>query len=479
MKKFLVSALGVLLPLILFSQGSALRDLLADPVMQHASVSYCLMDPNSDSVTAEFNSEKSLIPASVFKIITTSAALELLGPGHIFKTTVGYTGTLIKGSGLLTGDIIIKGGGDPVLGSDSFPDTYSGFIDRWVTAIKNLEIKSITGSVITDDSYFDYLPVPGKWLWEDEGNYYGAGAYGLSVFDNTYDIHFKTSSDGTIPVITGITRETGTDLTNRLIAAGTTDRGFVFAAPYSKIGWLAGSIPANADDFILKAALPDPPMTMAQAVDKKLRSAGIIIKGQPATTRILNISLPDSALTPVISTVSPPLKEIIKVLNKNSVNLYSEHLLKELGKAYGNDGSAGSGIEVLYRFLASTGLDTGSIFIEDGSGLSTFDAVDAGTIANLLCYMKNKGNYFNDFYASLPLAGAEGTLKRWFRDPVFSSRIKAKSGSMTRVRSYAGYITTLSGNDLVFCIIINNYLGPPDHTVHLIENILKEVILYK
>ena len=148
-------------------------------------------DPDSIRPVFEYNSEKSLIPASVMKLITSAASLEMLGPDYRFRTTVGYTGKLNKRSGRLNGNIIIKGGGDPALGSKNFGEHYSGFADGWVEEIRKLGIKKMTGRVITDDSYFDYLPVPAKWLWEDAGNYYGAGAYGFSVFDNTYEIHLK------------------------------------------------------------------------------------------------------------------------------------------------------------------------------------------------------------------------------------------------------------------------------------------------
>ena len=109
-------------------------------------------------------------------------------------------GRLNKRNGKLTGDIIIRGGGDPALGSPYFADHYNDFISEWIEEIKKTGIKKIEGRVITDDSYFDFQPVPAKWLWEDAGNYYGAGAYGLSVFDNTYDIRFMTGEDSVLVI---------------------------------------------------------------------------------------------------------------------------------------------------------------------------------------------------------------------------------------------------------------------------------------
>jgi D-alanyl-D-alanine carboxypeptidase/D-alanyl-D-alanine-endopeptidase (penicillin-binding protein 4) len=479
MKKRVLLSLFLTLSILSFSQEKSFNKFLSDSSMQYGTVSFCLVNPDSNNIVFEYNSEKSLTPASILKTVTSSAALELLGPEYTFTTTIGYTGTFRKGSDRLSGDIIIKGGGDPVLGSKNFEEIYSGFADRWIEEIKKLGIKLIDGRVITDDSYYDYLPVPAKWLWEDAGNYYGAGAYGLSVFDNTYEIHFRTSSDSTDLVITGITPiECRFEFSNWLVAAGTADKGYVFAAPYSTNGWLAGTIPANAEDFVLNASIADPPLIMAKLIDQKLKAAGIAVSGKPVTTRLLQTTITKD-IVPVADIVSPPLKDIVKVLNQKSVNLYAEHLVKQLGKVYKNKGSTEAGLEVIKEFLAGAGINTGGMFIEDGSGLSPLDAVNAKAMVSLLCYLKNKGKYFNEFYASLPEAGKEGTLSTLFKDPVFDSMMKAKSGSMTRVRSYVGYITTHSGNNLIFCIIVNNFTGTTQNIVSPIEDILKEVILNK
>ena len=141
---------------------------------------------------------------------------------------------------------------------------------------KELKDVGIKRGVITDDSYYDYLPVPAKWLWEDAGNYYGAGAYGLSIFDNSYQIHLSISPDSSQLYITGITpAECRFEFANWLVAAGTADKGYVFAAPYSTNGWLAGTLPSNRRILCLKASIADPPSIMARLIDQKLNDSGI------------------------------------------------------------------------------------------------------------------------------------------------------------------------------------------------------------
>jgi len=464
-------------PLLLRGQEKALNKLLADSSMISSSVSLCFINTATGETVFEYNPAESLMPASVLKLVTSAAALELLGPGYCFKTQVGYTGNLKTLTGRLTGDIVITGGGDPSLGSQYFKDHYGNFLKDWITGVRELGIKNIEGRIITDDSRYDHQPVPPKWLWEDIGNYYGAGAYGLSAFDNMFEIHFSTSEDGSTPEITGMIPDLCRyELTNRLTASGNTDNGYVFSAPYNDYGWIAGSIPVNREDFVLKAAISDPPLLIAEIFDSMLDSAGITISMYPSTTRLAKNTIYEVPVT-IAEVTSPPLSRIIEVLNHESVNLYAEHLLKEIGKICNGKGTTEAGIEVIYRFLENSGVNPAGMFLEDGSGMSPLDAVTSRGLSELLVFMKNKSEYFSEFYNSFPDAGKEGTIKSNFKNPVFNSNLRAKSGSMTRVTSYAGYFKSMSGIDMAFSIIVNNFSGPSQRIINGIEELLEETIL--
>jgi D-alanyl-D-alanine carboxypeptidase/D-alanyl-D-alanine-endopeptidase (penicillin-binding protein 4) len=475
---------ALLFPFILYftvtsAQQNAIERFLSDSSMIHAFVSLYIIDADNGKVIAEHNPDKSLTQASVMKLVTTAAALEMLGPDYTFKTIIGYSGSIKKGSKTLDGNIIIKGGGDPALGSENFPEYYRSFIEKWVEEISKLGIKRITGRVLTDDSYYDYQPVPAKWNWEDMGNYYGAGVYGLSLFDNTLKIHFRTSGEGSTPVMTDVQPSgSGMEFDNYLKAHGSTDEGYVFSAPYNNKGWIAGSIPVDREDFVLKASISDPPLFIADILDRRLKGAGIQIDNIPATTR-LHPELISNRISVVAEIFSPPLDSIIKVLNHESINLYAENLVKELGRVFKGKGSTSAGTEVVLEFLKSAGIKTDGMFIEDGSGLSAQDAINSRGLTMLLWHMKKNGKHFGDYYTSLPDAGIDGTLKNYFKDPLFDSRMKAKSGTMLGVKSYAGYFTTLSGKEMIFCIIANNFTGSSTKIISHIEEIIKEIILYK
>jgi serine-type D-Ala-D-Ala carboxypeptidase/endopeptidase (penicillin-binding protein 4) len=472
------------LPIIIYFtisslQPGAIEKLLLDSSLTHASVSLCIIEAENGKVVEEYNPDKSLIQSSVMKLITTAASIEMLGPDYTFKTNLGYSGTIEKGTKTLEGDIIIKGGGDPALGSENFPQHYRNFIEKWVKEILKLGIKKIKGRVLTNDSYYDYQPVPAKWNWEDIGNYYGAGVFGLSIFDNTLKIHFKTEAEGSVPVITDIQPSgSGMEYKNYLKAYGSTDEGYIFLSPYNKKGWITGSIPENKEDFVLKASISDPPLFIADLLDRKLKEAGIAIDKEASTSR-LHPELNTDKISIISEIVSPPLDSIITVINHQSVNLYAENLIKELGRTFKKEGSTSAGTEVVLEFLDNSGINTDGMFIEDGSGLSAQDATNSRGIAMLLLYMKKHGKHFSEYFNSLPDAGKEGTLKNNFKDPLFDSRMKAKSGTMVRVKSFAGYFTTLSGKEMIFCIIVNNFSGTSSGIVTHIEEIIKEFILYK
>jgi D-alanyl-D-alanine carboxypeptidase/D-alanyl-D-alanine-endopeptidase (penicillin-binding protein 4) len=457
------------------SQEKALQIFLSDSAMIHGSVSLRIANINTQENILEYNSDKSFTPASVLKLVTSASALELLGPDYVFKTVLGYSGSLNRKTGKLSGDIIIIGGGDPALGSEYFSEHYNDFISKWIDEIKKSGIKKVTGRVITDDTYFDNNPVSGKWLIEDIGNYYGAGVYGLSVFDNTYEIHFNTTDSNHLIINKIVPNEFNISLTNNLKATGNTDEGYIYSMPYGNSALLVGTIPVNAEDFVLKGSIPDPPFLIAKIINDRLEAEGIKISGEPTTLRKENKTNTGEVVN-ITETISPALSEIIEVLNHESVNLYAETLARELGKKYRNNGSTSAGVEVIKDFLENAGIKTDGLFIEDGSGLSPANSINSSELVNLLLYMNLKGKNFAAYYNSLPEAGKNGTLKSYFKDGVFDSRLRAKSGSITRVRSYAGYFTTISGKNMAFSIIVNNFSGPSKHIIAGIEGIIKEVI---
>lgn len=479
-------SLCTILVLLLSFQGLAqynpvIGDFASDTVFRHASVSITVRDAVTGEIVESLNENMAVGSASVMKLVTTSAALEILGPDFTFMTRIGYTGTIDR-SGTLKGNIIIKGGGDPALASERFEDHYGDIFGNWSTAIRSLGIKRIDGRIISDATIFNYSPAPGGWSWADLGNYYGAGAYGLSVFDNMYRINFITAEDGTRPLLTGISPDIpGLLIDNQLIARGDTDNGYVYIEPYGNRAVIKGNIPVNRDDFVLKASIPDPPGLASIMLESRLKEDGIKVDYPATSLRLFNPAAEgteQNSAVVVYTTISPVLSDIVRVTNVESVNLFAEHLLKMISLTADSVKPAGSdaGIELVFKFLDEKGIGHGGLYMADGSGLSRYNAISSSFITALLNYMKNRSEYGGYFTESLPAAGEEGTLKYFFRDPVFAGRLVAKSGTSTRIRNYAGYIRSSGGKEYSFAVLVNNFDCSTTAVTQRVEKLLKELI---
>ena len=462
--------------------NKAIDCFINDTSFTHASISVCIRDGSSGEVVYSYNMNSAMGSASVMKLVTTAAAIEILGPDYRFRTLVGYAGTLERSTGILNGYVIIRGGGDPTLGSEYINSDFKTIVKSWSDALIDAGINEISGRVLADASLYDYYPAAEGWNWSDLGNYYGSGVHGLTLADNMYRIYLQTGAEGSKPEITMMEPEIPNLLIdNQLITYGNRDRGYIYVEPYGNLGFIRGSIPTERDDFILKASIPDPPYFAADALHNELTSKGISIKNPPATMRTFHKQIPDSIINNVTicnQTVSPPLREIISATNKNSLNHYAEHLLRQLAVEQDNSGPAdiATGIKSIEDYLKSVGIGNEGLYQTDGSGLSRSNAISSGFTTSLLFYMKSISSNSEYFLASLPRAGEDGTLEHCFRDPLFSGRLTAKSGTSTRIRNYAGYFTDLKGRDRIFAVLVNNFDCTPAEVTNRVEQLLKSII---
>lgn len=460
-----------------------ITDFVSDTSFRHAGISICFRDAATGAILDSYNEDMALGSASVMKLVTTAVALETMGPDFRFATRVGYAGNLNRQDSTLNGYIIIKGGADPSLLSEYFPAYNTSLIREWAEALIKAGIKKVTGSVIADAMIFDYHPAPGGWNWSDLGNYYGAGSHGICIYDNMYRIHFRTGHEGSSPEITAVEPEIpGLLIDNRLVALGERDMGYVYLQPYGDYAVIRGKIPPERDDFVLKASIPDPPFLIAKLLQQELTIRGMTFEEKASTLRLspniaTNYLLARKEV--VHTTYSPTLAEIISVTNTESINMFAEQLLKYIGLLYSNTEMATveSGLEAVHEYLGRLLGDTEGLYMTDGSGLSRSNALSSSFITGLLHYMKSKSRLADYFYMSLPEAGSNGTLEYYFKDPVFENNLRAKSGTSTRIRNYAGYFKTSSGKDMVFAVLVNNFDCTSSEVTERVEKLLKKVIV--
>lgn len=445
-----------------------LANLQKEMTLTHAGIGIAVGDCATGELLFESEPQLSLVPASVLKLVTTATALEVFGPEFRFQTELEYTGIISNDT--LIGDLQIIGGGDPTLGSKYFPENQN-FMDHWIKALQDKNIQAIKGNLILDASIYESQTIPNTWIWEDMGNYYGAGASGLTVFDNLYEIHLRSenTADKLTQVVRVMPEIPNLILTNEVRSSDlNSDQAYVFGSPMDAKRVIRGTIPKGRTEFVVEASIPNSVALLANEFRNKLQAAGIFFSGETKSEKAGKSGI---SLT---VTQSPPLTEMIRVTNHESVNLFAEHLLKHLAFQKNGLGTTKDGCKFVEQFWTEKGIDLLGFFMSDGSGLSRFNAITASQLVAILNYMKTKSVYSEDFLRSLATSG-NGTLTVFSKDDFPNNCLRAKSGSMTRVRCYAGYLTTISGKQLSFAVMLNNFTCSQTEAIRKIKAVLTEL----
>ena len=455
--------------------------LLQAPYMRGASFSLVVKDVQEGKTVYSYDTDRLQSPASVLKTVATATALEILGEDYRYPTTLEYDGILENGT--LEGNLYIKGSGDPSLGSSHFAPGQNKFLSTWIAALQKAGIKHITGSVISDESIFDTEGVSIKWLREDMGNYYAPGSYGISIFDNMYKLSLQTGAAGTRPVLKG----TEPDIPfirfkNYLKAAPvSSDSAYIIGAPLDDVRYLYGVLPANREAYVLKGDIPDPALYLARYLTDQLQQKGIRVDGSPSCYRIEveENRWKKGERKEIVTTYSPTLREIASVCNHVSHNLYADALVKTVGLQYKprrNEmiSSFGRGVQVVKEYWEKKGLDVFPLRMNDGSGLAPADKVSAGFMGELLVYMATESAVSDAFIASLPQAGIEGSVRNFLKGSKLQGKARLKSGGITGVRSYAGYITK-DGKTYAVAVFSNNYSCSMSRMTGALEKLLLQL----
>lgn len=443
---------------IIFAQNitqkldEATKNLMNSSGAISSNLSFYVSDENGNFIY-EYQGNKGLSTASTQKIFTAGAALEILGKNYTYKTVSSYSGNISGGN--LNGNLFISSTGDPTLGSWRY-EAYKPeiFKQKLIDAIKKSGIKKISGDLVIDDSYFDHQTIPGGWPWNDLGNYYGAGVWGINWRENQFDINingneFKSFS---YPL-------EGVNWLNDLKVGGSSDQSLIFTAPHSDVALINGTLPAKT--VTVSGSVPNPPLQLGAEVKQWLKDSGIDFSGKVVTNSQLEIEGKKALQAPknniILTYESPTLDKIIYWFLRKSINFYGETLIKTLGKEKKGDPSFKSGVAYLKEFWKSKGITPNMINFADGSGLSPQNYVAAKAEVQALLYAR-KQPWFESYYEGFP---------------THDNGMKMKSGTMSDTKSYAGYHTSKDGKKYVFSIIINNYEGSGSTELQKILNVLK------
>ena len=433
------------------------------------------------------NQDRLFIPASNTKLVVSAVAAALLPPGWKVKTSL-YGGPVVNG--VLQGDLVLYGRGDPTIDRRCYATdtTLAGVCDtdpfvrlrQLVDTLRAKGVRAVTGDVVGDGSYFETTLVHPNWESFDLNWWYAAPVSGLGFNDNSVDFDWGPGpAPGTPAVITMSPNLGDIAFENRTVTVapgGESDIGDrFFRHPGTLQIWAEGTVALDNPPHTESFALPDPSLYAARALRQVLAEAGISVVG---ATRSTTDSIAYAALrrtAPLAEASSRPLRDWIFPILNTSQNWFAEMLLKQLGRQFGKAGSWPEGLEVERRFLIdSVKVDSTQFSLSDGSGLSSSNLISPLAFTQLLRFMRRHPRY-STFAAGLPQAGLVGSLRNRFLGTPLAGRVRAKTGSISRVLTLTGYIDLDRGRSLTFSVLTNNHAKPGRALLAVIDSIVVEM----
>jgi serine-type D-Ala-D-Ala carboxypeptidase/endopeptidase (penicillin-binding protein 4) len=435
--------------------AAELDSLLADSLFLDAHWGVLVRSLSSGETLYARNAERNFVPASALKMVTGAAALELLGPEHRFRTEI-LTSAPVR-DGVLRGDLVVRGGGDPTL-SGRFHETPRALFRAWADSLRSQGIRRVSGAVVGLDGVFADPPFGRGWMWDDLDAPYAAEIGGLVFNEGATLLRVHPSRRAGGPAIISAEPASGyVRIVNRVITGEAGDSAWlqVTREPAGPGMIVTGRIPP--DTFLTRAvAVREPARYFATVLRETLREAGIPVDGPIFVEGDRTIGEMDAgALRPLFVHRSPPLAEILPAMMHPSQNLMAEMLLRSLGSEVAGSGTAVAGAGAVQRFLAMRGVRPAGR-IADGSGLSTYNLISPRTVAELLETMAG-GTHAEVWREALPAAGVHGTLANRLRGTPLEGSVRAKTGTLTGVRALAGYLPTEAGDTLVFVFLVNSH----------------------
>jgi D-alanyl-D-alanine carboxypeptidase/D-alanyl-D-alanine-endopeptidase (penicillin-binding protein 4) len=433
---------------------------LAAPPASKGEWGLLIADAQTGDTLFELNAGKYFVPASNMKLLTTALALAKLGPDYRFHTTLETRGTLSP-EGTLSGDLYLVGRGDPNLSNRKFPydlkEEFDGPPEKVLAELADALVKSgvkeITGDVIGDDSDFPREPYADGWeigdiVWE-----YGAAISAIAVEDNTVTLTLtpgELAGDPMQAVVEPATPDFTVENDVVTSAAGVKSDLTLTREPGSKVVVVHGTMPSKSTPRKLLLALHEPAEHAAALLARLLGDRGVKIDG---TSRARHTPEASAELQRAVLAehVSVPLGDSVKLVNKISQNLHTEMLLRAAARKTSVWATPDDLMKFPADFYAAAGITPGDVVQTDGSGLSRHDLVTPRAIVTLLKYAQ--------YYASLPVAGVDGTLEPLMKNTVAAGRIHAKTGSIEHVRTRSGFAETPAGRRLIFSFLSNNQGG--------------------
>jgi serine-type D-Ala-D-Ala carboxypeptidase/endopeptidase (penicillin-binding protein 4) len=461
---------------------SQIEQIVRQPSLQSGFFAVKIVSLDTGEVIFEQDANKFVRPASNMKLYTVAAAFDRLTPDFHFITSVYAKEKPEKGT--IKGDLVVYGRGDPSIAARFNNGDYFKGLNDLADRIAAAGVKRVKGDLVGDESYFNGAPLGSGWEWEDLQWGYGAQVSALTINDNAIDLIVKPGDRVGAPVVirAGPPTSSFMKIENRAV---TLPRGAkqdlrIYRGLGANTLEITGSLPVGDNGFSGDVAVSEPALAFVSLLRDALTNRGVKIDGRVRTVdaragglvssgglSLAQLSNNQSTLPEIASLQSPPFGIIAAHTLKPSQNLYTEIILRTLGKqtsitappiaaSISTQTDEDAGLQLVRDFLHQAGVADGDLYLNDGSGLSRNDMITANATVQLLTYM-TKHRYFAAFRDALPIAGVDGTLRTRMRGTPAEGNVRAKTGSLSSVASLSGYVTTAGGEHLVFSMILNNF----------------------
>lgn len=437
--------------------------LVASPDLKHASWGILVRSLRRDETLYSLNAARLLLPASNMKLVTMAAAAERLGWHYTFETRIVAGGPVE--SGVLNGDLVVVGTGDPSL--DDWDGVATQTFSGWAAGLKARGITRIAGRIVGDDNQLDDQLLGAGWAWDDLTSSFAASIGALQFNENTSRLTITPGSAvGAAALVSLAPGGTGLILRSDVRTAPPDTMPSIEArrGAASSVLDVRGSVPAGAPPLVRNVSVYNPTLYFVSALRDALIVNGIDVAGPP-----VDIDDVDGTMEPlgqplgtVVSHSSPPLSSLAQTMMKLSQNMFAESFFHAIGARPGVD-----------AVLREWGIGDSAVIVADGSGLSRYNLASPEALVAILTHVYRDDRLREAFIASLPVAGRDGTLAGQMKGTAADGKARAKTGSMSNVRTLSGYVEAADGEPLVFSILANNYGTPAD----LVETIIDRIVV--
>ena len=450
---------------------SDLDTIFADPVLSRGLMAVRVDSLRDGRRLYALNDDKHVMPASNMKVVTLAAAVERLGWNFTYETRLESSGEVVDG--VLRGDLIAVGGGDPSIASlDGGPAPLFG---QWADALLHAGIHRVRGRLIGDDDFFDDIGLGAGWSWDDLGAGYAAPSGALSYNENGVTVRIRPgATPGSVALVDlappGHELRVENDV--RTAATASSVDLDLIRLPGSANLTVRGTVPAGGPQVARSASVDNPTRFFVEGLRLALAARQIQVDGGAWDIDDVPSSVRPADRHLIAAHQSPPLSVLAGYFMKVSQNFYAETLLRTMGRLVAGQGTAAAGRTVVRDTLVAWGIPGDAIVMADGSGLSRYNYVTASAVITILERMWQDERFRGAFAAALPVAGHDGTLASRMKGTVLDARLEAKTGTISNVRALSGYLETRTGDRLAFSMIANHFTAPSSRIDAIVERAL-------